>query len=103
VEDGLCWRCDTQVVQKELTQWFLRITDYAEELLRDLDELEGGWPERVVSMQRNWIGKSIGAEIVFPLERPSRTGQLGPGIHHPAGYGFRGHVHEPGRGASPGG
>ncbi|WP_045222565.1 leucine--tRNA ligase [Desulfonatronum thioautotrophicum] len=74
VEDGLCWRCDTQVVQKELTQWFLRITDYAEELLRDLDELEGGWPERVVSMQRNWIGKSIGAEIAFPLEQPALDG-----------------------------
>lgn len=68
VIDGLCWRCDSQVVQKELTQWFLRITDYAEELLQDLDKLEGGWPERVVSMQRNWIGKSIGAEIDFPLE-----------------------------------
>ncbi len=74
VEDGLCWRCDTQVVQKELTQWFLRITDYAEELLQGLDVLEGGWPERVVSMQRNWIGKSIGAEIVFPLERPVADG-----------------------------
>jgi leucyl-tRNA synthetase len=70
VIDGLCWRCESQVVQKELTQWFLRITDYAEELLRDLDTLEGGWPERVISMQRNWIGKSIGAEIDFPLERP---------------------------------
>jgi leucyl-tRNA synthetase len=70
VIDGLCWRCDSQVVQKELTQWFLRITDYAEELLQDLDTLEGGWPERVISMQRNWIGKSIGAEIDFPLERP---------------------------------
>jgi len=70
VIEGLCWRCDSPVVQKELTQWFLRITDYAEELLRDLDTLEGGWPERVVSMQRNWIGKSIGAEIDFPLERP---------------------------------
>ncbi|HDQ40394.1 MAG TPA: leucine--tRNA ligase [Desulfonatronum sp.] len=69
VVDGLCWRCDSQVVQKELTQWFLRITDYAEELLQDLDALEGGWPERVVSMQRNWIGKSIGAEIDFPLEQ----------------------------------
>ncbi len=70
VVDGLCWRCDNKVVQKELTQWFLRITDYAEELLQDLDTLEGGWPERVVSMQRNWIGKSIGAEIEFPLEQP---------------------------------
>ncbi len=68
VEDGLCWRCDTVVEQKEMTQWFLRITDYAEELIKDLDILEKGWPERVLSMQRNWIGKSIGAEIDFMLE-----------------------------------
>ncbi|GAB6057070.1 leucine--tRNA ligase [Desulfonatronum parangueonense] len=74
VENGLCWRCDTKVEQKELTQWFLRITKYAEELLQDLDGLEGGWPERVVSMQRNWIGKSIGAEIEFALVEPAPGG-----------------------------
>ncbi len=68
VEDGLCWRCDSVVEQKELAQWFLRITDYAEELLADLETLKGGWPERVISMQENWIGKSVGAEIVFDLE-----------------------------------
>ena len=68
VVDGLCWRCDTPVVQKELTQWFLKITDYADELLADLSKLEGGWPDRVLSMQRNWIGKSVGAEITFPLQ-----------------------------------
>ena len=68
VIDGLCWRCDSQVEQKDLTQWFVRITEYAEELLADLDTLTSGWPERVLSMQRNWIGKSIGAEIQFPLE-----------------------------------
>ncbi|MDL2315796.1 leucine--tRNA ligase [Desulfovibrio sp. OttesenSCG-928-A18] len=68
VVEGLCWRCDSVVEQKELTQWFLRISDYAEELLADLDSLEGGWPERVITMQRNWIGKSIGAEIRFPIE-----------------------------------
>ena len=68
VEEGLCWRCDSVVEQKELTQWFLRITDYAEELLADLDTLENGWPERVLTMQRNWIGKSIGAEIRFAVE-----------------------------------
>ena len=65
VEEGLCWRCDTEVIQKELSQWFMRITDYAEELLESLGELEGGWPERVITMQRNWIGKSIGAELDF--------------------------------------
>lgn len=74
VEEGRCWRCDTPVEQKELTQWFLRITAYAEELLEDLKRLDGGWPERVLSMQRNWIGKSVGAEIVFPLE--GREGEV---------------------------
>ncbi len=68
VEEGLCWRCDSVVEQKAMTQWFLRITDYAEELLNDLDLLENAWPERVISMQKNWIGKSIGAEIDFILE-----------------------------------
>jgi leucyl-tRNA synthetase len=66
VVDGACWRCDSVVVQKELEQWFFRITDYAEELLADLAKLEG-WPEKVLTMQRNWIGKSVGAEIDFPL------------------------------------
>ncbi len=68
VEDGLCWRCDSEVQQKELSQWFLRITDYAEELLADLDKLAGGWPERVLTMQRNWIGKSVGAELSFSVK-----------------------------------
>jgi leucyl-tRNA synthetase len=66
VIDGACWRCDSAVVQKELAQWFFRITDYAEELLGDLAKLSG-WPDKVLTMQRNWIGKSIGAEIDFPL------------------------------------
>lgn len=70
VIDGLCWRCDSRVEQKELTQWFMRITAYAEELLADLKKLEGGWPERVISMQRNWIGKSEGARISFELDIP---------------------------------
>jgi leucyl-tRNA synthetase len=68
VEEGLCWRCDSEVQQKQLSQWFLRITDYAEELLADLDKLTEGWPERVLTMQRNWIGKSIGAEISFKVQ-----------------------------------
>lgn len=68
VVDGVCWRCDSPVIQKELTQWFLKITAYADELLADLDKLESGWPDRVISMQKNWIGKSVGAEITFPLQ-----------------------------------
>jgi leucyl-tRNA synthetase len=67
-EGGVCWRhTDTAVVQKELEQWFLRITAYVEELLGELDSL-AGWPERVRVMQRHWIGKSVGAEVDFPLE-----------------------------------
>jgi leucyl-tRNA synthetase len=66
VIEGACWRCDSAVIQKELEQWFFRITDYAEELLEDLGQLPG-WPDKVLTMQRNWIGKSIGAEILFPL------------------------------------
>jgi leucyl-tRNA synthetase len=66
VEGGLCWRDETPVVQKELPGWFFRITSYAEELLADLDRLPG-WPDKVKVMQRNWIGKSVGAEVRFPL------------------------------------
>ena len=76
VIDGACWRCDSEVVQKELEQWFFRITRYADELLQDLESLDG-WPEKVVTMQRNWIGKSVGAEILFPLAgREGRCGFL---------------------------
>ena len=67
VEAGLCWRCSQAVEQKEMAQWFLKITDYADELLEYCDNLPG-WPERVLTMQRNWIGKSHGAIIHFPLE-----------------------------------
>jgi leucyl-tRNA synthetase len=64
---GVCWRDGTPVVQKELMQWFARITDYADQLLDDLDKLEGKWPERVIAMQRNWIGRSRGAEVRFEI------------------------------------
>lgn len=66
VEDGKCWRCGSDVTKKELSQWFLKITDYAERLLNDLDGLDG-WPNKVKTMQKNWIGKSEGAEIVFTV------------------------------------
>lgn len=67
VIDGKCWRCDSLVIQKELEQWFFKITDYAEELLNGCDRLKG-WPENVVAMQRNWIGRSEGVEMDFPVE-----------------------------------
>ncbi|MFB4340189.1 leucine--tRNA ligase [Pantoea sp. CS_6] len=66
VIDGCCWRCDTKVERKEIPQWFIKITDYAEELLNDLDTLEE-WPEQVKTMQRNWIGRSEGVEITFEV------------------------------------
>ncbi|MCE5313186.1 MAG: leucine--tRNA ligase [Nitrospiraceae bacterium] len=67
VIDNKCWRCDSVVVQKELEQWFFRITGYAEELLKGCDELKG-WPERVVAMQKNWIGRSEGVEADFAID-----------------------------------
>ncbi len=67
VEAGLCWRCGRQVRQKKLWQWFFRITDYAQDLLSYCEKLPG-WPEKVITMQKNWIGKSTGAEIRFPVE-----------------------------------
>ena len=73
VEGGHCWRCEQEVGVREINQWFFRITAYAEELLRDCDRLTG-WPEKVLTMQRNWIGKSLGAEIQFPFV--DREGKL---------------------------
>ena len=76
VIDGFCWRHEsTQVEQKELDQWFLRITQYSDELLDDMAQLAGGWPERVLSMQRNWIGKSHGTRVRFDV-----AGIDGPGL-----------------------
>ena len=66
VIDGCCWRCDTKVERKELAQWFLKITAYADELLASLESLEG-WPEQVKTMQANWIGRSEGVEMDFPV------------------------------------
>ncbi|MCX7927179.1 MAG: leucine--tRNA ligase [Candidatus Omnitrophica bacterium] len=74
VIDGGCWRCHTQVIQKELEQWYLKITDYKERLLEDLSELDH-WPERVITMQANWIGKSQGVEIYF---KEKSTGTIIP-------------------------
>ena len=67
VIDGCCWRCDTPVERKEISQWFLKITQYADELLAELNKLTG-WPEQVVAMQRNWIGRSEGVEMEFAID-----------------------------------
>ncbi|MEG0970504.1 MAG: leucine--tRNA ligase [Acidaminococcaceae bacterium] len=73
VIDGKCWRCDSVVVKKDLEQWFFKITEYADQLLEDLQELEG-WPERVKTMQKNWIGRSEGLE--FSFEAPSLEAKI---------------------------
>ena len=67
VVQGLCERCDSAVTKKALTQWYFKVTDYADRLLDDLDGLEGNWPNKVLSMQRNWIGRSYGAEVQFSI------------------------------------
>ena len=72
VIDGACWRCDQPVVPRKMNGWFFKITDYAEELLKDLDQLDG-WPEKVVTMQRNWIGKSQGLTCDFKVEEMDET------------------------------
>src|SRR5213078_2693069 len=82
VIDGTCWRCGSTVVPRDLEQWFFRITAYADELLKGLDTLTE-WPEKVIVMQRNWIGRSDGARIKFPVaDAPAerRTGGQVPDI-----------------------
>jgi len=73
VVDGGCWRCGTLVANRELEQWFLRITHFAEELLQSIDTLTD-WPEKVLTMQRNWIGRSVGTRVRFPLVNPGGEG-----------------------------
>jgi len=68
VVNGACERCGTTVTKKSLNQWYFKITDYAQQLLDDMEQLEGKWPERVLLMQRNWIGRSEGAEVRFEIE-----------------------------------
>ncbi|MFC0308991.1 leucine--tRNA ligase [Gallibacterium trehalosifermentans] len=72
VNEGCCWRCDTPVEQKEIPQWFVKITDYAEQLLQGLDQLPD-WPDQVKAMQRNWIGRSEGVEITFKMQGSDET------------------------------
>jgi leucyl-tRNA synthetase len=78
VIDGHCERCGTQVTKKKLTQWYFRITEYADRLLDDMAQLRGRWPDRVLTMQRNWIGRSYGADVVFTIEAADGAAS-GPG------------------------
>ena len=73
VENGRCWRCGEEVTKKRMTQWFFKITAYADELLEDIDNLD--WPEKIKTMQRNWIGKSKGAEIEFEVAEGNAKGE----------------------------
>jgi leucyl-tRNA synthetase len=73
VVQGACERCGAQVTKRELTQWFFRVTDYADRLLTDMEQLRGHWPERVLLMQKNWIGKSLGAHVDFEVSGQTVT------------------------------
>ena len=100
VVDGCCWRHEsTPVVQRALEQWFWKITAYAEELLKAIDEeLEGAWPDRVLAMQRNWIGRSAGAEVDFKLEK--RRAKPGARVYDSHRYDLRRNGDYSGAGAS---
>ena len=98
VEDGLCWRCRSVVQQRELEQWFLKVTAYADELLADAHRLlEGKWADKVLRMQENWIGRSEGARIKFPLVDGSGGGR---GLHDAARHAVRRDLHVDRRRAS---
>ena len=85
---GACERCGTMVERRDLTQWFFKITDYAQRLLDDMETLEA-WPERVLTMQRNWIGRSEGARVTFTIEE---TGDDGRDLHDAPGHAVGRHV-----------
>ncbi len=99
VIDGACWRCGSTVVPRELEQWFFRITAYADELLQGLETLTE-WPEKVVVMQRNWIGRSEGARIKFPV-KPGRR-RRHRNLHHPRRHHLRRHLRAARAGTSDG-
>ena len=99
VIDGHCERCGAEVTKRELTQWYFKITDYAQELLDNLDDLEPTWPDRVITAQRNWIGRSEGAHVTFPLVDGGRAAPVTSPVtdddrlHHPARHPVRRDVH----------
>ena len=90
VQGGVCWRGHTGVTRREIPAWYFRITAYADRLLEGLEEID--WPEKTKAMQRNWIGRSVGAEISFPASQISDFNQ---GVHHPRRYAVRGNLLRP--------
>ncbi len=78
VVDGFCERCGAEVTKRELTQWYFKVTDYAQRLLDDMDDLEGRWPNKVLTLQKNWIGRSTGAHVDFALELSDGTSRTVP-------------------------
>ena len=102
VVDGKCDRCGAEVAKRDIPQWFFKITEYAQRLLDDLEELEGKWPETVRTMQANWIGRSEGARVDFKDRSPKDYGGQAPaaGLHDAAGHALGRDVHEPCRRAS---
>ena len=105
VVDGACWRCGSIVETRELEQWFFKITEYADELLHGMREL-GEWPDKVLTMQSNWVGRSEGARVRFPLDT-SFCGAHGPrprsrprSLHNADRHDLRRQLHRPGAGAS---
>ncbi len=103
VVNGACERCGTAVTKKSLNQWYFKITEYADRLLDDMSELQGHWPERVLAMQRNWIGRSEGAHVRFVIEAIRRTCRAGSHrLHHAPGHAVRRHLLRGGRGRAPG-
>ncbi len=101
VVDGRCERCGAEVTKRELTQWYFKITDYAQELLDNLDDLAPTWPDRVITAQRNWIGRSEGAHVDFPVVGGGRVAN-DPGLHDPARHVVRRDVHGGGGRRRPG-
>ncbi|HNV71902.1 MAG TPA: class I tRNA ligase family protein, partial [Candidatus Ozemobacteraceae bacterium] len=73
VEQGTCWRCESEVTKKDLKQWYFKITDYADRLLEDLQTID--WPDKIKKMQENWIGKRVGTEVTFKAEHPTQAGK----------------------------
>ena len=102
VVDGMCERCGAEVTKRELSQWYFKVTDYAQRLLDDMDQLADTWPERVLAMQRNWIGRSVGRARRVRAAAGRRLDPHAARLHHAPGHPVRRDVHGRGRGRQAG-